>query len=515
MYRVRTTKTASHNTAVQVVKQGEHKITVIKHIGTAKDDDELKALREKANRFIIQTSRTTPLFPEIFTGKKGKAVDVDDLEFTNTYHSFAYEFLSYFYKRCGFENLGNNLLRDLAIMRIIEPCSKLHTTILLKEYFGKQYGKTVMYEKLPAIKDLKADIEKDAVAYAKKQFAFDFSLVFYDVTTLYFESFKEDEDTQDKKGKISKGLRKPGFSKDNKSNQPQIVIGLIVTREGFPVSVNIFEGNTFEGKTFIPTITKFRDTHGIKKLIVVADAAMISFDNIVKLKENELSYIVGARIANVKRTQIEEISKAVSCTDGKTVRIETKRGLLLCDYSAKRYKKDKREMDKYISRAEKLVNKNAEGRRAKFLKLKRGKKKERVYEVNTALIEKTKLLLGIKGYYTNLTEEKDKTIIDHYHSLWHVEKAFRIAKSDLEARPIFHRKKEIIEVHILIVFVSLCVVKAIELLTNQSIKKVKEMIWRILDIEFVDTLTKREYRKRMVTRGNKMSELLSNLQHKN
>lgn len=172
-------------------------------------------------------------------------------------------------------------------------------------------------------------------------------------------------------------------------------------------------------------------------------------------------------------------------------------------------------MEKQIARAEKLVEKNVEGKRAKFLKLKKQReKKEVLYEVNDALIEKTKLLLGIKGYYTNLIDETDTTIIAHYHSLWHVEKAFRMAKSDLEARPIFHHKRESIEVHILIVFVSLCMAKAIEMVTNLSIKKVKEMIWKILDIEFIDTFTNRAFKRRMVTRGNEMVRPLSTLEQK-
>lgn len=302
---MRTTKTASKNTAVQIVQRGNHTVTVVKHIGTAKNDAELQALLEKAHRYIIQTATTPPLFPEAFADTQANTVNVDDLEFTNTYHTFAYEFLSYFYDRCGFGNLKNDLLRDLAIMRIVEPCSKLQALVLLKEYFGRQSGKTVMYEKLPLIKKLKQDVEEHAVAYAKKYFSFDFSLVFYDVTTLYFESFTEDADTKDGRGNVRvRGLRKNGFSKDNKSNQPQIVIGLIVTREGFPVSYDIFEGNTFEGNTFIPSITKFRDTYDVQQLIVVADAAMISFDNVEKLKEHHLSYIVGARIANLKQSQI-------------------------------------------------------------------------------------------------------------------------------------------------------------------------------------------------------------------
>lgn len=514
MYRVRTTKTASHKTAVQIVYRGNHKITVAKHIGTANNADEVEKLVEKAHRYIIQTSNTNPLFPEILGDRKDNMVTVDDLEFTNAYHSFAYEFLSHFYKWCGFEKLNNDLLRDLTIMRIIEPCSKLHAVYLLKEYFGKQYGKTVMYEKLPKMKSLKTEIEKHAVAYAKEHLSFDFSLVFYDVTTLYFESFTQDEDMTDEKGKIvAKGLLKNGFSKDNKANQPQIVLGLIVTKEGFPVSYEVFEGNTFEGKTFIPTITKFRDAYDIKNLVVVADAAMISFDNIKKLKENNLSYIVGTRVANLKRSEMETISKNLGNVDGSTTQMETERGLLICDFLLTRYKKDKWEMEKQIVKAEKLLEKKEGMKRTKFLTNKDKKKTEQI--LNSELIEKTKLLLGIKGYYTNLTKIDNQTIIDHYHSLWHVEKAFRIAKSDLEARPIFHHKKEIIEVHILIVFISLCVAKSIELLTHLSIKKVRDMIWQILDIEFTDTFTKRDYRKRMVTKGNKMVELLSTLQDKN
>ena len=502
MYRVRTTKTASGNTAVQIVQRGSHRVKVIKHIGTARNADELKDLVEKAHRHIVQTSTTNPLFPEMLDARKDTAVTVDDLEFTNTYHSFAYEFLTYFYERCGFGNLGNDLLRDLAIMRIIEPCSKLHAVELLKEYFGKQYGKTVMYEKLPKIKELKKEIERHAVTYAREYLSFDFSLVFYDVTTLYFETFKEDPE----------GFRTPGFSKDNKANQPQIVIGLIVTREGFPVSCEVFEGNTFEGKTFIPTITKFRDAYDIKKLVVVADAAMISFENVEKLKENKLSYIVGARIAGLKHNQMEEIGGNLAGIDKNTTRIETERGILICDFSFTRYKKDKWEMEKQIAKATKLLEKKEGVKRTKFIKNKDEKKTEQI--LNTELIEKTKLLLGIKGYYTNLTQETNETIIIHYHNLWNVEKAFRIAKSDLEARPIFHHKRESIEVHILIVFVSLCVAKSIELLTKLSIKRVRDIIWRILDIEFIDTFTKREYRKRMTTRDNQMVAFLSTLKRK-
>lgn len=517
---MRTTKTGSGNTAVQVVERGSHRIKVVKHIGTADDNTKLQELLEKGQRYIMQATKITPLFPEMFNAKRNQAVSIDDLEFTNTYHSFAYEFLSYFYGLLGFGAIANELLKDLAIIRIIESSSKLHALVLLKKYFERQYGKTIMYEKLPKMKPLKIEIEKQAVCYAKNYLSFDFSLVFYDVTTLYFESFTQDADDVDEKGNIlTKGLRKNGFSKDNKSNQPQIVIGLIVTREGFPVSYDVFEGNTFEGGTFIPSITKFKDTHEVKTLTVIADAAMISFDNVQELVNAKLSYIVGARTANLKPSRIEKISTELigntkdllelAKRDGTSTRIETDRGLLVCDFSIRRYRKDKREMEKQIAKAQKLLDENKALTRTKFIKTEKTNQ-----TLNADLVEKTKLLLGIKGYYTNLTEVDNQTIISHYHNLWHVEKAFRIAKSDLEARPIFHHKRDSIEVHILIVFVSLCVSKAIELLTNYSIKKVRDMIWEILDIEFTDTFTKRVYRKRMAGKTNEMVKLLTDLRLK-
>ncbi|HUD45108.1 MAG TPA: IS1634 family transposase, partial [Patescibacteria group bacterium] len=394
-----------------------------------------------------------------------------------------------------------------------------------------------VYEGLPKLILLKDEAEKIAVSYAKQTFGFDFSMVFYDVTTLYYESCREDADIFDEEGNmIEKGLRKGGLGKEIKIGQPIIVIGLMVTKEGFPISYEVYEGNTFEGDTFIPSILGFKKKYNIQTFTIVADAAMISFDNVEKLKEQQLSYIVGARIANLKQTEMAHIhteligdnqtAEELQKIDGKSIRTQTKNGLLICDFSLKRYKKDKREMEKQIIRAENLVAKNTEGKRTKFLMLKqtekitdkkkkKGKdKKEKAYELNTDLIEKTKRLLGTKGYYTNLFE-KDETLTDadiitHYHNLWHVEKAFRIAKSDLAARPIFHHKRDSIEAHILIVFSSLCLAKAIEMKTNYSIRSVNDMIWDILDITFTDKLTGKQFVKRMDVEDNPMVKLLEN-----
>lgn len=501
---VRTVKTSSGATAVQIVRYEKRKTIVISHVGSTHTKDALIALKEEAKRRIEETAVQKSLFPQ--EGKRTSPILViNKSEYLGVRYTFIYAVLSQLFRLFDFHQLKNQLLIDLVLMRIIHPVSKLESLEYLSEMFGIQYGKSSFYQALTMFPNLKARVEQDVVSFAHGQYQFDFSIVFYDVTTLYFESFKEDEDTIGDKGETGDGLRKQGFSKDNKPNQPQIVIGLIVTREGFPVSYEVFEGNTFEGKTFIPTICKFKETYKVKNLTVIADAAMISFDNVEKLKDHKLSYIVGARVANLKADQIERISmeltdqqqddKELAKRDSASTRIETERGLLVCDFSLKRYKKDKREMDKQIAKAEKLLEENKGVRRTKFLKNKDKKKTEQV--INTNLIEKTKLLLGIKGYYTNLIDETDKTIIDHYHSLWHVEKAFRIAKSDLQMRPIYHFKKQTIEAHILICFMALAVCTYMELKTRKSTKKIVKLLKNITEARIKNLLTNEEIIMRM------------------
>jgi transposase len=186
----------------------------------------------------------------------------------------------------------------------------------------------------------------------------------------------------------------------------------------------------------------------------------------------------------LKIDQIKTVSQELGSVDSSSMRIATTRGILVCDFSLKRYKKDKREMEKQITKAEKLLTDNKVVTRAKFIKTEKSNQ-----TLNTDLIEKTTLLLGIKGYYTNLTAETNETIINHYHNLWHVEKAFRIAKSDLATRPIYHFKRQAIEAHILICFIALAACKHMELKTAKSTKKIVKLLKSITDARIRNTLT--------------------------
>lgn len=477
MYHIRTVKTTSGATAVQVVRYQNRKRIVVKHIGSARTPEEFLSLKQTAQIWIDRQTKQQYLFP-VEKKEVSTLLPLDKLRNLGFRYTFAYEVLMQIFRLFDFHRLGNQVLLDLVLVRMIQPASKRESLELLSELFGITHQRADLYRSIPVIVSLKETVETKTITFAQKYFTFDFSIVFYDVTTLYFETFAED----------SEAFRKPGFSKDNKPNQPQIVIGLIAARDGFPVAYDIFEGNTFEGKTLIPTICKFRDTYKVATLTVVADAAMISLPNIQSLVVNHLSYIVGARAANLKLDQIKQISKELNAVDKASLRIETERGLLVCDFSAKRYKQDKREMEKQITKAEKLLLENQGLKRTKFIK-NTGKTKQ---ALNTGLIDKTKLLLGIKGYYTNLTHETNETIINHYHNLWHVELAFRIAKSDLAIRPIYHFKKQTIEAHILICFMALAVCKYMEVKTGRSTKAIIKLLKKITDARILNTLTNEE-----------------------
>lgn len=510
MFKVRTTKTGSGHTAVQVVSRRHQKTDIVKHIGTAHDREELNHLIQLANQYLSAgPPNVQPLFPELFMEKQANHhVVVENLSFTKTYHMFAYEFLSFFYTLNGFTALENNLLRDLSFMRIIEPASKLRSAELCNIYFGTSYTQFTLYDRLPSIRLLKEQAEKAAVAYAKKHLYFNFRLIFYDVTTLYFETFKEDEDKKDKDGNIVVGLRKTGYGKEFKPGQPIVIIGLLVNNDGYPISVEMFSGKTFEGHTMIPVIKALQKRYGITTLTVVADAAMLKNEHMKDLREAGLSYIVGARMGSVKKPLLKRIAKKLHKTVGKYVRVQTDMGKLVCDYSEKRARKDRFERKKQLLKAQYQIDHPEKvKRKTRFVT----EETKASFTLNKELIKEVRLREGIKGYYTNLKNVSSKLIVAKYHELWHVEKSFRIAKSDLQARPVFAHTRESIETHILIVFVSLCLAKSIELKSGYSIKKVKDMIWEVLDIEFSDTLTGNKFLKRMDTISNPMKGLIRNL----
>lgn len=475
MLSIRKTKTGSGATAVQVIRYENREVVIMKHIGSATREDDITALIECAETWIADETKQQGLF-----GKEPqRSLVVANARYVGVTHHFAYHVLSALAEKIGFTKLNIPLLLDLAYMRIIEPCSKLRSITLMDQYFGIRYAKDAVYSALPTFLKSKTSVENIAVAWAKKGLSSDIALVLYDVTTLYFETFKAD------------ALRVPGFSKDNKSQQPQIVVGLLVTQEGFPLTYEVFKGNTFEGKTMLPIIKDFVRAHGVKTPTVVADAAMISRENVRQLVEDGFSYIVGARLANCSSNVIEQVTSALKeQKDGATVRIVTDNGDLIASFSAKRYRKDKAEMDKQITKAETLIAKGEPGKRAKFVK-----KVEDKYALDDALHAKVSSLLGIKGYHTNISKElvDNEAVIARYRDLWHVEAAFRMAKSDLATRPIFHHKEDAVKAHILVCFAALVIAKHMEIQAGYSVRQIVDLLWSVTEAHIVDAMTNEKF----------------------
>ena len=277
----------------------------------------------------------------------------------------------------------------------------------------------------------------------------------------------------------------------------------MVTKEGFPIAYEIFSGNTFEGHTIIPVIKAFVDRNKIKEFTVIADAAMISVENIRQLLLNDINYIVGARMGSLSADVLASIDKRIDRLDGTSIRIKTELGYLICSYSSVRYRKDLYEMNKQIEKAKQVIESPSKTRKTKFTKT--GKQQ---LELNEELIEKTRKLLGIKGYYTNLEETiaDNRTIIERYHELYRIEQAFRVSKSDLQTRPVFHFKEEPIKLHILICFMALVISKHIEIKAGISIRKFLDESKKIADGQILNQMT-----GKMVSIPAKPSEKMNHL----
>lgn len=449
---------------------------VIKHIGSGKDDRDIATLKQLAREWIERESGQRPLFS--WPDERFDRLLLGTYRYLGFRYGLIAETVSGIFRHFGLRDdsfPSAVLFLDLVLARIVEPGSKRSTQKLLSAFFGARYSLTTIYGSLPGVARFQDLVEKKLIAFAKTHLGFDFRFVLYDLTTLYFETFKEDR------------LRKAGFSKDNKPGQPQILVGLVVETSGFPLSFSLFEGNTFEGKTLIPVILKFKKKHHVDNLTVVADAAMISQKNIVTLRQAGLNYIVGARLGNAPLAVINDVHRTLRRVDGACLKIPTADGFLICHFSRSRYAKDKHERQKQMDKARQIMRGQRQATRNRFLT----RDSQAVYSLNTALVEKTALLLGIKGYHTNL-DLPEKMVIDRYQDLWQIEKTFRLSKNDLEVRPVYHFKRQTIAAHILICVTALAVLKWLEIATGRSAKYVVDQLKGVTDARMVNLVTGKE-----------------------
>jgi transposase len=458
--RIREVKTASGKRAVQVISKRYGKLTVHKHIGSYADELEKKKLYLKARAFIKKSLRQIS-FKDCLT-----ATSLRDIEITQSQPLLTYQLLSNSYDKLGLNQYPDEIIKDLVIARVYRPASKRGTQVDLDEFFGKKHSLKTIYRHLKQALDsgIKQTFQQALVNFSRYELKDSLRLVFYDVTTLYFDS------------RAKTKLRNFGFSKDHKHNKVQVVVGLVVNKQGFPLYFDVFEGNTFEGHTLIKTVKNIQKLLNCSKLTVVADSAMLSRANLALLDSEGIGFIVGARMGNLSLKLINQISSSLAAKDKKTITIDYCSYRLICQYSKKRANKDRSDRNRQIKKAQSILTAPSRfTNRYRFIK----KSANSDYRLNQELINKAAKLEGIKGYITN-TYLSEEIIIIRYHDLWKVEKSFRLTKTDLKARPIFHRLDQTIKAHLMIVFASLAICKYIEITTGKSIQKVLRLTNKIL-----------------------------------
>ena len=384
---------------------------------------------------------------------------------------FVHYTLNHVFKLIGFDKIDDGILKHLVVSRICQPRSKVATVDYLKSYFDEDIELHKIYRYLDKLQDKEKDkVQQISVEHTMKILGGKIGLVFYDVTTLYFETDFADE------------LRKPGYSKDGKHAQPQIVLGLLVSSGGYPLSYSIHEGNKYEGHTMLPIVEDFVKQFELNDFVIVADSGLMNNANIQSLEAKQYKYVIGARIKNESKQSSKWIL-SLEKKDGTFYEYQkTLTSRLIVSYTEKRARKDCYNREKGIKRLEKeyksgSITKDKVNKRGynKFLEISDDIK----VNINYDKIIEDKQWDGLKGYITN-TALPAKMVYEQYADLWQVERAFRIAKGTLELRPMFHFSKKRIEAHVCICFIAYKVYKELERILK--ITKVNLSVDKVLDI---------------------------------
>jgi hypothetical protein len=503
MVWIRRVRTASGATAVQIAESVDGRRRIVRHVGSARDDAELGLLIEEAQRLLaddtqgeldlgitpkaVRAHMVAPPVEGLLTDGGGVSVArelVARPRVLKSCNGLLYDALAGIYASLGFDAVGDEVFRDLVIARVVEPTSMLDVDRVLAE-LGRTSASLSTRKR--TLRRARAGGYRDQIAaacFAHARTAGDVSLVLYDVTTLYFEADKEDE------------LRRVGYSKERRVD-PQIVVGLLVDRCGFPLEIGCFEGNKAETLTIVPIVKVFQQRHGITDMVVVADAGMLASGNLRELDDAGLRFIVGSRVTKAPNdlashfhwhgdvftdgqvidtiTPRDQRGTAAKSSDPK-VRAEpvwnpdihAKSWRAVWAYSTKRAVRDNKTLNLQEHKARAVVAGDKAARTPRFVAVRNGS-----HELDTASLERARRLVGLKGYVTNIDAASMRAaeVIASYHDLWHVEASFRMSKSDLAARPMFVRTRDAIEAHLTIVFTALALSREVQNRTGLSLRR--------------------------------------------
>lgn len=476
---VRKKQNSSGSISVQIISKFKNRYKVVRTIGSSKDQTEISKLEELAKAEKIQLESQASLF--IFE-KDHLLLDYLSNISNNQVKTVGPELVfGRIYDKIGYNKIPNKLFRHLVISRLSFPLSKLKTTEYLYRYQGIEVKVDKIYRFMDQLSDkYKSEVEQISFNRTKELLGGRIGIVFYDMTTLYFEASDEDD------------FRQTGFSKDGKHSNPQIYLGLLVGLNGYAIGYDIFEGSIYEGHTLIPFIERICKKFDIKKPILVADSGLLSSENIEYLKNLGYEYLFGARIKNETK-ELKEIILKLNKSEELIHELKRSNGdRLLITYSHTRAKKDKKTREKGLQRLEKRIKSkkltkkdiNNKGYN-KYLKM----TGEIQIEIDYEKFKADAVWDGLKGYVTN-TSLPAKEVVANYSNLWQIEYAFRMSKTDLRIRPIYHRKRARIEAHICISFAAYSIYKDLEralYLSNSgiSVRNAYELTQNIYEVEII------------------------------
>jgi hypothetical protein len=447
-------RNASGSVSIQIIEKKRGKSRLVKTMGSSSDETQIREMECAGQAFIDHARGQLDLgllssddfaIKSLLLGSEAPIVKAVGPELV----------LGTVFDAIGFSQIEEPLFRHLVLARLTYPVSKLKTTEYLSQHHQETIAISSVYRFLDRFhRTHKGKVEEIAFEHSRKALGGKLAVVFYDMTTLYFEA--EDEDD----------LRRIGFSKDGKFQNPQIMLGLFVGENGYPIAYDIYEGNTFEGHTLISALESVQKRFGIEKPMVVADSALLTKSNIENLITRGYLFIVGARIKNESvAIKGEILNKASGMKHGDLFTLEVSDNhRLIVSYSDARAKKDAANRSQGITRLEDRIK---TGRLTKKVLLNRGYNKflkvesEAQISIDQSKISEDAKWDGLKGYVTNSPLPPEQ-VIANYNHLWTIERAFRISKTDLRIRPIFHRKKDRIEAHVCIAFVAYSVFKELE-----------------------------------------------------
>ena len=503
---IRRVPTASGATAVQIAEYAGGRQRIVKHLGSAHTDAELGVLLERARELLqdpaqgvldlgvqpappvrqLASATGEPVLFEPPRGSSPAVVRDGPGRVVGTDSQVLFEALHAVFTALGFDALGDGVFRDLVLARVVEPTSLLDAGRVLRDLGRAPASYATMKRTLARAG---TGNYRDRVAtwcFQHASTAGDVSLCLYDVTTLYFEAEKEDD------------LRKVGYSKERRVD-PQIVVGLLVDRRGFPLEIGCFEGNKAETATIIPIIRQFQARHGLADLVVVADAGMLSASNLRELDEANLRFIVGSRMTKAPLDLASHFRwHGDAFSDGQVIDTITPRTgrknennpalraepiwdpakhpgswRAVWAYSRKRAVRDGKTLTLQENRARAVIDGQKAARTPRFVKTTGAAK-----SLDEAALARARSLVGLKGYVTNMPASvmPADEVIGSYHELWHVEASFRMSKTDLRARPLFARSRDAIEAHLTIVFTALAVSREVQARTGLAIRNVVKQL---------------------------------------